>query len=663
VIGALPPLILSDAAAPGLLVMDVGAAQALLGRAGRIDRLLIAPGAEDAALRDPSALAGIPLIRRAAQAEADLASLTESFHLNLSAFGMLSFLVGLFIVHAAIGLAFEQRLPLMRTLRACGTPAATLAGALAAELLAIALIAGVAGLIAGYAIAGALLPDVAATLRGLYGAEAPGALSLSPAWWAAGLAMTLAGAGAASGAAIWRAARLPALAIARPEAWRAAQMRTLARQRIAAGVIAVAAGVAWAVAPGLLAGFALMAGLMLSAALLLPSLLALALDAGARRARGAVAGWAWADARQQIGGLSLALMALLLALGTNVGVGSMVQGFRDVFHDWLDGRLAAEVYVQVANDAEGARLDAWLAVRPEVLEVELSHQGEIVLRGAPTEVFGYRDGPMLRASWPLLTETPGAWDAVAAGTGAMVSEQLARRLNLSPGDALTVPTPMGDWPLTVAAIYADYGNPKGQIRVAAAPLADRWPGLDRSRRGVRVAPVDAPALIAAVQAAFSPQGAQVLDQAAIKGESRRIFERTFTVTAALNTLTLGVAGAALLTALLTLGTARLPQTAPLWAMGLPRRRIAGLELARTAALALLTAAFAIPLGVALAWVLVAVVNPEAFGWRLPLRLYPADWLRLAGLAAATAALASLPSAWRLARTPPARLLATFAGER
>jgi putative ABC transport system permease protein len=98
-------------------------------------------------------------------------------------------------------------------------------------------------------------------------------------------------------------------------------------------------------------------------------------------------------------------------------------------------------------------------------------------------------------------------------------------------------------------------------------------------------------------------------------------------------------------------------------MGLPRRRIAGLELARTAALALLTAAFAIPLGVALAWVLVAVVNPEAFGWRLPLRLYPADWLRLAGLAAATAALASLPSAWRLARTPPARLLATFAGER
>ena len=37
----------------------------------------------------------------------DLQRLTESFHLNLTALGLLAFLVGLFIVHAAIGLALE----------------------------------------------------------------------------------------------------------------------------------------------------------------------------------------------------------------------------------------------------------------------------------------------------------------------------------------------------------------------------------------------------------------------------------------------------------------------------------------------------------------------------------------------------------------------------
>ncbi len=87
---------------------------------------------------------------------------------------MLSFFVGLFIVNSAIGLAFEQRLPMLRTLRACGVSARMLNAVLVVELVSLALIAGLIGLVCGYFIAGALLPDVAASLRGLYGAQIPG---------------------------------------------------------------------------------------------------------------------------------------------------------------------------------------------------------------------------------------------------------------------------------------------------------------------------------------------------------------------------------------------------------------------------------------------------------------------------------------------------------
>ena len=45
---------------------------------------------------------------------------------GLTAFGLLAFAVGLFIVHSAIGLAFEQRRPVIRTLRAVGLPLRTL---------------------------------------------------------------------------------------------------------------------------------------------------------------------------------------------------------------------------------------------------------------------------------------------------------------------------------------------------------------------------------------------------------------------------------------------------------------------------------------------------------------------------------------------------------
>jgi len=74
-----------------------------------------------------------------------------------------------------------------------------------------------------------------------------------------------------------------------------------------------------------------------------------------------------------------------------------------------------------------------------------------------------------------------------------------------------------------------------------------------------VTPAAVPALIAALQDRFGLDGGNLLDQATLKADSTRIFNRTFAVTAALNGFTLGVAGVALLTSLLTLGNSRLPQ--------------------------------------------------------------------------------------------------------
>ncbi|MBF6309152.1 FtsX-like permease family protein, partial [Nocardia farcinica] len=117
----------------------------------------------------------------------------DSFHLNLTAFGLLSFAVGIFIVHGAIGLAFEQRRGMVRTLRTLGLPLRQLVGLMVLELLVLALIAGGIGVVLGYLLAASLLPDVAATLEGLYGARISGALSLQPAWWLSGLGIALLG--------------------------------------------------------------------------------------------------------------------------------------------------------------------------------------------------------------------------------------------------------------------------------------------------------------------------------------------------------------------------------------------------------------------------------------------------------------------------------------
>lgn len=170
-------------------------------------------------------------------------------------------------------------------------------------------------------------------------------------------------------------------------------------------------------------------------------------------------------------------------------------------------------------------------------------------------------------------------------------------------------------------------------------------------------------LVAALREKFGLDSSRLLDQATLKAESTRIFNRTFSVTTALNAFTLGVAGVALLTSLLTLSNSRLPQLAPLWALGLTRRRLAGIELLKTMSVAFITALLALPLGLLVAWCLVAVVNVKAFGWRLPFHVFPAQLAQLLIIAMLAALLATCLPILRLMRLQPATLAKIFANER
>jgi putative ABC transport system permease protein len=657
----LPPLRVAAQLVPGVMVVDIGIAQRLLNLPGQVSRLLIGNAKGN---RIPlENVAGDKLRLIEPDSESDLERLTDSFHLNLTAFGMLSFFVGLFIVNSAIGLAFEQRLPMLRTLRACGVSARMLNTVLVLELISLALVAGMVGLVCGYLIAASLLPDVAASLRGLYGAQIPGQLTLKPGWWIAGLAISIVGALLAATASLVKAIRLSVLAAAQPYAWQRAQHRWLIFQSaVALAVLAAAGGFLW-LGDSLVSGFAVLAALLLGAALGLPAVLELVLAQGQRRANRALAVWFWADSRQQLSGWSLALMALLLALSVNVGVGTMVETFSRTFATWLDGRLAADVYINASDDAQAIAIRAWLRGRPEVAAILPGGRAETQIGGAPVEVYGIVDHATYRDHWPLLQSTANLWARLRPGDAGLISEQLARRLKLVIGDSVAVPAPGGTWTLEVVGIYADYGNPKGQIAVNFAALTRRFPGIPLTRLGLRADPAAVPALMSALQDKFGLDGRNLVDQATLKAESTRIFNRTFAVTAALNAFTLGVAGVALLTSLLTLANSRLPQLAPLWAIGITRRQLAAIELLKTMSVALITALLALPLGLLVAWCLIAVVNVKAFGWRLPFHIFPWQLFELLCVAIAASLIAALIPVLKLARMQPAALIKIFADER
>jgi putative ABC transport system permease protein len=639
--------------APAVAIGDVGLVQRLLGRSD-LSRLILLPVQPrlQPALNDVA-----PDLRfQPSQQMADVAQLTDSFHLNLTAFGLLSFAVGLFIVHSTIGLAFEQRRGMIRTMRSLGVPLRMLIGLIAAEMLVLAAIGAACGIVLGYVIAALLLPDVAATLDGLYGAQVSGTLQLRPEWWLSGFLLALIGTVLAIAGRLWQVAHMPLLASVRPRAWLRASAARQRRQTGVALALLLIAGALAVFGQGLLAAFALLGCLLVGAALALPAIAARVLSMLERRAQGAVAGWFWADTRQQLPGLSLALMALLLAVSANIGVSTMVSSFRVTFVGFLDQRLAPELFVRVDTEEQSAALDAYAQTNQIEILPLLSLQSDIL--GAPVRIFGVRVGQTYRDSWVFLASEPTAWDSVAAGEAVVVNEQLARRSDLWVGSSIQVDA---DLSLPIAAVVGDYGNPNGQVILSEALFKALHPTHFAAQFGLRTD--DPEDLRKTLIAELGLPDAAIIDQAAIKAMSLDVFERTFTVTGALNVLTLGVAGFAILMSLLTLADLRVPQLAPVWALGLTRATLGRLELLRAVVLALIVFVCALLLGLALAWVLLSIVNVEAFGWQLPMFLFPVEYALLGCFAVIAAVLAAAWPAMRLMRTPPSALLKVFANER
>ena len=350
------------------------------------------------------------------------------------------------------------------------------------ELVTLSLVAGVVGLVCGYFIAATLLPDVAASLRGLYGAQIPGQLSLKREWWAAGLAISVIGALGASAASLIKASRLPILAAAQPYAWQEAQQRWLWRQGAAASVMALAAIALLWFGDFAVTGFAVLAAILVGAALGLPAMLGLVLKLGESATRKPVATWFWADSRLQLSGLSLALMALLLALGVNVGVGTMVDSFSRTFR-WIDGRLASDVYVGATSEAQAREIKAWLRPRPKC---RLPLPGGSAARRPTVRDHRFRRPSDLSRPLAVVRIRHECWDRVAPAMRRWSASRW-RGGELSLGDKLQVPTPDGPWALEVSAIYADYGNPRGQL-VVENGASRAFPTSRRPGRPARDAP-------------------------------------------------------------------------------------------------------------------------------------------------------------------------------
>jgi putative ABC transport system permease protein len=105
----------------GLLLLDVGAAQRLLGMPGRNSHvdLILADGERDAA-RVARLLPPAARLAPASEQASAVAQLTAAFELNLTALSLLALVVGMFLVYNTVLFGVVQRRAILGTLRTLG---------------------------------------------------------------------------------------------------------------------------------------------------------------------------------------------------------------------------------------------------------------------------------------------------------------------------------------------------------------------------------------------------------------------------------------------------------------------------------------------------------------------------------------------------------------
>ena len=660
-----------------VVVMDVAAAQELLGRVGRLDRIELVP-------RGPAKLDD--LRARAASLAPDDADVAEpgerrrfaeqmlaSLRFNLVALSAISLLVGGVLVATTLATSVVQRRPVVSLLRSLGASRMRIAAVVLAEALGIGVVGGVLGVAAGFAGARLALASVrftvASVVRGIPASE----IRFDPQLAVFGLALAVVTALAAAVLPLREIMVVPPLQGLRgtPEK----RMDGRSRIAVAGALSLMAAAIVLLIRmpairglpiPALTAALVAMATLLVGSGVLLDTLAraghlpfsrlrstalqlaAAALSSGRRRA-------SWAAG------------SVALAVALAVAIATMVSSFRATVESWTESGMRADLWVRPLAADTGVwvgRLDPEIvAIANELFGAETVdpfYSQTIEFQGRPVSFAGAAfDVVRFHGSVPFPgRDSAEVFNLAYLERAAVVNEPFANRFGIAEGDRIRLELPGGVLEREIVGVFRDYSRSQGLVVVDRADFLRFFPDAGPDDMALFLPPeVDADAARARFFEAIDGRFlVEALNNRELKSAVLSAFERTFAITTAMYLVTAVVAVVAVLTVLLTLVGERRRELATVRAVGGSRRQLLLTVMAEAGLLGIAAAAAGTGVGLAVGVILVKVVNLQSFGWSLELVLPWASMAGMAGWVMVICLIAGLPPALVAAQMQPADAL-------
>jgi putative ABC transport system permease protein len=344
----------------------------------------------------------------------------------------------------------------------------------------------------------------------------------------------------------------------------------------------------------------------------------------------------------------VAAFALMVAMAT------MVTSFRTSVDAWLTRVLPADVYARAGpTTSASGNTTAFFSeadqqrVRsdPQVARVDFSRHVKLVLdpARAPITLLARpvdRDQP--GRTLPLTGESR-AW-LPSLPPPAWVSEPMVDIYGVQVGSEFVLPLAGKEQRFFVAGVWRDYARQSGSVAIDIADYQRLTGDLLRTDAALWLTPgTNASRFIETLRPSLQASSAEFGETGEIRTASLRIFDRSFAVTYVLEIAAMVIGLTGIAATFSAQAIARRREFGMLRHVGVTRGEILQLLALEGVLVTGLAIVIGLAAGIAVAWILVDIVNPQSFHWTMDLLL---PWSQIAALivallvaAAATAVIA------------------------
>jgi len=575
-------------------ITDIAHADYLLNAKGQISFIELSNINEQQLVQIKSLIEGQAQLVDAQQQEFD--ALSEAFFFNLTALAMLGYIVAAFLSFNAIKLTLTARKKLLKQMQLLGCTKLSILLSLTIELVIVSICTALLGTLGGYLIANGLVLDVNRTLVGLY--QLDKTLVINWQW---------------SNVLLGFALNIFALAmILLVQETQVAKKSSLFFYGLLAST---SAGLIWLLNYStseyealllcftILMLFILLVPKALSAVVALPVTMSNPLGQ-----------WLHADTRFHLKDLHIAIIAILVALGSAIGMQIMVKSFSDTLNTHLEKQLSADIYLR--SDKLNNNLRQTLSNLPEVDQLSIYMQSDGKVNNVPAHLASLGESV---EHYQHISLTSGSLISHANfnDQGCLANEQSKIKFGFSLGNEVEFEQNLTRFSCRITGFFYDYGNPVISLltlekRQKSAEL--NWNNFGFSIRLIKSTTVAA--FSERLVDEFKQDSTNILPNKRFKQYANTLFDNTFLVTKTLNGFILAIALLSLSTSLLSLSANQLKQLIILRNIGVTQQQLLTMKLIQTGGVVLFTALFAIPLGFALGFALLKFVMPIAFGWTI-----------------------------------------------